>query len=232
MFQNKRFLGLIPARGGSKGIPRKNIKQIGGKPLIAYTIEAAHASRYLDRVVLSSEDDEIIAVARSFKCDVPFVRPKQLADDVTSNFSIVLHTLEELPDYDYLVLLQPTSPLRTAADIDDCIEHCINQGANSCVSVTESSKSPYWMYYLDSTNKMRPVLPDAPAGERQALPTAFVLNGAIYVAGAEWLKGKTSFLSPETVAFVMPRERSVDIDSELDLSFMEACLNTTQNRKL
>jgi N-acylneuraminate cytidylyltransferase len=228
MFQNKRLLGLIPARGGSKGIPRKNIRQVSGKPLIAYTIEAAHASRYLDRVVLSSEDNEIIEVAKSFDCDVPFVRPTELADDSTSNFSIVLHAISQLPGYDYLVLLQPTSPLRTADDIDKCIEECCRFNSNCCVSVTESSKSPYWMYYLDANNRMRPVLENSPNGERQSLPPAYVLNGAIYIAKTDWLETKTSFLSTETLAFVMPRERSVDIDCEFDLQFMEACLRNSK----
>jgi CMP-N,N'-diacetyllegionaminic acid synthase len=125
MIGERKVLGLIPARGGSKGVARKNIREVRGKPLIAWTIEEARRSIYLDRLVLSSEDTEIMEIARSFGCEVPFRRPEELAADDTPGIDPVLHALRELPGFDYVALLQPTSPLRTAEDIDGCIERCV-----------------------------------------------------------------------------------------------------------
>src|SRR5690606_9725040 len=126
MFGDKKVLGLITARGGSKGIPRKNIKLLGGKPLIAWTIDAALKSRYIDRLILSSDDNEIISIAKSLNCDVPFVRPSELATEISSSMDVVLHALDHVGEFfDFLLLLQPTSPFRTSEDIDAIIESCI-----------------------------------------------------------------------------------------------------------
>lgn len=144
---NSKILAIIPARGGSKGVPRKNIRELAGKPLIAWTIEEAKKSKYIDRLILSTEDDEIIEVAKQYGCEVPFKRPIELAQDDTPGIDPVLHAIEQCPGYDYVVLLQPTSPLRTVDDIDGCIEQLLSSdGTNFCVSVTEPEKSPYWMY--------------------------------------------------------------------------------------
>ncbi len=225
MFDGKSILAIIPARGGSKGVPRKNIREVGGKPLIAWTIEEAKKAKYIDRLILSSEDDEIIAVAKGWGCEVPFIRPAELARDDTPGIEPVLHAIEALPEmYDYAVLLQPTSPLRTAADIDGCVAHCIQRGAPACVSVTEPEHNPYWMFTIGEAGRLKPFAATEPlVPRRQDLPTVYVLNGAVYVARREWLKEKRSFIAEETLAYVMDQKRSLDIDSEHDLAVC-ACL--------
>lgn len=226
MIDGKTVLALIPARGGSKGVPRKNIRDVAGKPLIAWSIEAAKSSRYIDRLILSSDDPEIIAVAEALGCEVPFIRPRELAADATPGIDPVLHALKTLPEkYDYVVMLQPTSPLRSVDDIDGCIEQCRN-GARACVSVTEPEKSPYWMYFMDSAGKMRPVLPPPDkAVRRQDLPQVYALNGAVYVAETDWLKNTRKFVTSETTGYLMPQERSLDIDTEHDLKLVSYLLS-------
>lgn len=128
MINNKKILAIIPARGGSKGLPRKNIRELAGKPLIAWTIEAGRKSKYIDRLIVSSEDFEIIEVAKKYGAEIPFVRPKHLAEDESLGLDPVFHALRELPGYDIVVLLQPTSPLRLTEDIDACIEQLIDSG--------------------------------------------------------------------------------------------------------
>lgn len=226
MIEGKTVFAIIPARGGSKGVPRKNIREVAGKPLIAWTIDEAKKSKYIDRLILSSEDQEIIKVAEAWGCEVPFVRPPELAQDDTPGVAPVLHALTELPGYDYVVLLQPTSPLRSVEDIDGCIEFCIEHGASTCVTVTEPDKSPYWMYVLDAQNQMKPLIEtEKTIMRRQELPVVHVLNGAVYVAKCKWFMNSKLFLTNETVACPIPKERSLDIDSELDLILFETIKN-------
>lgn len=222
MINNKTVLAIIPARGGSKGVPRKNIRNLLGKPLIAWTIESGKKSKYIDKVIVSSEDSEIIEVAKCFGADVPFIRPKHLAQDQTPGLDTVMHALRELPEYDYVVLLQPTSPLRLADDIDGCIEQLLNTDFPACVSVTEPEKSPYWMYTVKEDGLMRPLIPQKKVTiRRQELPSVYALNGAIYVAQTKWLFKTNSFLTNETLAFIMPKSRSIDIDVEEDFLLCE-----------
>lgn len=222
MIDNKTVLAVITARGGSKGIPRKNIRDLGGKPLIAWTITEAKRSAYIDRVIVSSEDAEIMDIARFWGGDVPFARPPELAQDETPGIDPVLHALKMVPGFDYVVLLQPTSPLRRTRDIDGSIERCIKLNAPACVTVTESKKSPHWMYNINSEWKMRPLLTGNDTMTcRQELPTTFLLNGAVYVAQVKWLMENKNFFGTETVAYPMPTERSVDIDAEIDFLFAE-----------
>lgn len=221
MIEGKSVLAIIPARGGSKGVPRKNIRVAAGKPLIAWTIEEAKKSAYIDRLVLSSDDAEIIETAKAYGCEVPFVRPAALAEDDTPGIDPVLHAMAMLPDYDWVVLLQTTSPLRTVADIDGCIRHCVANGAKACVSVSAATESPYWMYSLDEKGQMQPLIATEKAlVRRQDLPLAYILNGAVYVAQRDWLREQQSFVSSETLGFVMPAARSLDIDTELDLQIL------------
>lgn len=215
--KNKSVLGLITARGGSKGLPRKNILHVGGRPLIAWTIEAAKDSEAINRFVLSSDDDEIITAAEAWGCEVPFRRPPELANDKTSSMDVVLHALEKLPGYEYVVLLQPTSPLRTSTDIDEAFALMNTCGASSCVSVCEAEQSPYWMYKLQANNKLTNLLPPLNGiSRRQDLPPVFVLNGAIYIARTDKLLQSRSFLNEDTVAYKMPIDRSIDIDTFAD----------------
>jgi CMP-N,N'-diacetyllegionaminic acid synthase len=227
MYKGKKILALIPARGGSKGIPHKNITQLGEKPLLAWTVEAAKASKYVDRLILSSDDEQIISVAKSIGCDVPFIRPSDLSQDDTPGMAPVFHALEQIKGYDYILQLQPTSPLRTEIDIDSAIELCLDGNAHSCVSVTEPDKSPYWMYTLNENLKMSPLL-DGQYIRRQELPAVYALNGAIYIAQVDWIFKNKSFLSRETLAYIMPKERSVDIDTMIDITIAEALLKYTK----
>lgn len=222
MIDNKRVLAIVPARGGSKGVTRKNIRNLAGMPLIAWTIEEAKKSKYIDRLILSSEDNEIIETAKEYGCDIPFVRPVHLAEDTTSGIEPVLHALKEIVGYDYVILLQPTSPLRIVEDIDGCIENLIETKSPACVSVTKPTNSPYWMYTVNSEGKVVPLIEqDGLTIRRQDLPVVYALNGAVYVAEVNWLKQNKSFLAPETVAFIMPNDRSYDIDTEDDFLWCE-----------
>lgn len=226
MIEGKKVLAVIAARGGSKGLPRKNILDVGGRPLLAWSIEAARKSKFLDRFVLSSDDDEIIRVGGKWDCEAPCKRPHDLAGDKTPLGDVLVHMLEEIKEpYDYIVLLQPTSPLRTAEDIDHCIELCHKRNAPACVSVSVSAKSPYWMFRVDDVGKMTPFLEmDGLRHQRQNLPTAYAANGAVYVAEIPWFRENMSFYSADTVSYVMPPERSVDVDTGLDLLFVEAIM--------
>jgi N-acylneuraminate cytidylyltransferase len=226
MLADCRILGLIPARGGSVALPRKNVRPLAGKPLVAWTIAAALESKYLDRVVLSSDDDEIMKVARTWGCEVPFRRPNHLATAEADAIDVVLHALEELPGFDYVVLLQPTSPLRIAPDIDGAIEKCMTECAPSCVSVVRVEKSLRWMYHLSDDQRMLPALAgDEIPSRRQGDRATYALNGAIYVTQVNELRKQRQFVTEATVAYVMPPERSPDVDTELDLHWCEFLLS-------
>lgn len=225
MIDCKTILAIIPARGGSKGIPGKNIKQLADKPLIAWTIEEAKKSKYIDRLILSSEDEEIISVAKEWGCEVPFVRPKELALDETPGIEPVIHAINTLVEkYDYVCLLQPTSPLRKVEDIDGCIEKCVKNNADSCVSVTEVDKHPYWMYEKGSDEKLISLFKDRFVTRRQDLPKVYILNGAIYLGKSEFILEKHTLINTETIAFEMNKQESIDIDTYDDFEKVEACL--------
>lgn len=223
MYQDKRILAIIPARGGSKEVPRKNILEIAGKPLIAWTIEEAKKSKYIDRLILSSDDEEIISIAKDWKCEVPFIRPKEFAKDDSSITDPILHAINQLSGYNYVVALQPTTPLRTIEDIDGCLEFAINNRVKACASMTEPSESPYWMYKIDENHRIHPLMKEKFTC-RQLFPKFYVLNGAIYIAEIEWIKRTRSFLTEETVAYLMPQKNSFDIDTILDMQICEKLL--------
>ncbi|GGG84552.1 acylneuraminate cytidylyltransferase family protein [Paenibacillus radicis (ex Gao et al. 2016)] len=225
MINDKKVLGIIPARGGSKGVPGKNIRMLGDKPLIAWTIEEAAKSIYLDRTIVSSDDEAIIQTALKYGGDVPFKRPDHLAQDDTPGMAPILHAIEHLPEYEYIVLLQPTSPLRTYEDIDRCIECFVNDGAASAVTVTEQEKSPYWMFQLNEGKILEPVMGETKPLTRQELPKIYVLNGAVYVSSAAHLKKFESFVAGETSGCIMPKERSIDIDTVMDFKICEVLLH-------
>jgi N-acylneuraminate cytidylyltransferase len=219
MIAGKSVLGLIAARGGSKGVPGKNIFMVNGRPLIQWSIEAARGSRYLDRLILSSDDSDIIEVARRAGCEVPFLRDAALASDEASAIDVVADALARVPGYDIVVLLQPTSPLRIAADIDGTIELLVSSGAGACVTVCEAAEHPYWMFRLGDNGRLSRFA-EPPGGmplRRQDLPAAWSLNGAVYAAGCDWFLQNRTFLSPDTVGYPMPAERSLDVDTFEDI---------------
>ena len=222
MIADKSVLAIIPARGGSKGVPRKNIRALAGKPLIAWTIQAALKSRYLDRIIVSTEDSEIAEVAKTWGAEVPFMRPAELAQDDTPGVDPVIHAIRSLPGYDYVVLLQPTSPLRCHTDIDGCIELCENEKAPSCVSVSEPDKSPYWMFTVDAQGRMKRLLElDRTISRRQELPPVYALNGAVYVVQTGSLLETRSFVTESTMPYLMSKNGSIDIDTETDFAIAE-----------
>ncbi len=219
-----KAFALIPARGGSKEIPRKNIKLIAGKPLIVWTIEAALRSRLLDAVIVSTDDLEIADIARRAGAKVPFLRPPELAQDQTPGIASVLHAIDQLPQYDSVLMLQPTSPLRTTEDIDGCLGFATQKNALSMVSVTEAATHPSWVYHLNSDTTLVRFIEAGPIARRQDLPPAFALNGAMYFAQVKWLRLNASLIGAETMAYVMPKEHSVDLDTPLDWKFAELLL--------
>lgn len=213
-------LGLIPARGGSKGIPRKNILTIAGKPLIAWTIEAALSAGSLDRVIVTTEDAEIAEVAAAHGADVPFLRPAELARDDTPGIEPVLHAIDALPGFDAVVLLQPTSPLRTATDIDAAC--AMATSGSAVVGVTEAAHAE-WIFAMDEEGVLD--VPARPAAlRRQDIAPRYVLNGALYVADCAQLQVERGFLRPGTRGYAMPAERSIDIDGPLEWRTAEMLL--------
>ena len=223
MYKGKKILAIIPARGGSKGVPRKNIKMLAGKPLIAWTIEEAQKSKFIDDCIVSTEDEEIKSVAEQWGGNVPFMRPVELAQDDTPGIEPVLHAIKMMPGYDYVVLLQVTSPLRTVEDIDGAIASCLDNRCKSCVSVTEAEHSPYWMYRMDEWNHLKPLLQvsKAESYQRQKLPKVYQLNGAVYVVEVDFVRRQREFIGRKTFGYTMPQERSHDIDSIYDFEVAE-----------
>jgi CMP-N-acetylneuraminic acid synthetase len=222
-----KLLALIPARGGSKGVPRKNIRDLLGRPLLAWSVEAAKQAAGVDRIVVSTEDEEIAEVARAWGADVPFLRPPELAQDDTPGMEPVLHALSELPEYDWVLLLQPTAPLRTADDIEGIIRFCLEHDAPAAVSVCEVSKHPHWMYRCGADHRLISFT-DAPlAGRRQDLPPVYALNGALYLARCDWLLQQRRFVAEETLGYEMPAHRSADIDSAIDWQWVEFLMRKT-----
>lgn len=219
MIAGRSVLGLIAARGGSKGVLGKNVFVINGRPLIQWTIDTARQSRYIDRLILSSDDPAIIEAAANAGCEVPFRRDAALATDEASSIDVVVDALHRVPGYDIVVLLQPTSPLRIAADIDGAIELLVSSSAGASVTVREADEHPYWMFRLGDDGRLSRFA--EPAGgmplRRQDLPRAWSLNGAVYVADCKWFLENRTFLSPATVGYPMPAERSLDIDSLEDI---------------
>jgi CMP-N-acetylneuraminic acid synthetase len=226
MLNGKKILAVIPARGGSKRVPRKNLRLVLGKSLLDRSIEVALQSRYIDHVIVSSEDAEIIAAAKKAGADVPFVRPAEFSQDTSSGMQPVIHAVESLPGYDYVLLLQVTTPLRDVHDIDNALEFCLNQHANFCVSVKEVSESPYWMFKINEENKLVSLLSEKIPSRSQDLPLVTILNGAIYIADTtRFLEAKT-FLTEETLGYKMSREHSLDIDTEDDMRAYEDYLKS------
>jgi len=221
-----KVLGVIPARGGSKAIPRKNIVPLGGRPLIHWTIKSAMKSK-LRRVVISTDDVEIREVAQRIGGDAPFLRPKEIATDDSPTIDVVLHALSVLrEDYDAVMVLQPTSPFRTSDDIDSCLDLLSeNPDADSVISIVAVGKyHPARMKYFENG-----LLLDPPFGElrenqrRQELRTMFIRNGAIFLTRTRTLINR-SFKGRKSLGFEMPFERSVDIDELRDLRVAESLL--------
>lgn len=217
MINGKKVLALITARGGSKGIPGKNIRPLANKPLIGWSVEAALSSSYVDRVIVSSDSPEIIQVAQRFGAEAPFVRPESLSRDDTPSMDVVIHALDTLhEEYDYLILLQPTSPFRDSSDIDAALRQADRADAVLVVSVAPLKKHPMFMFEIVD-GKLAPFIDNK--GEqlrRQDMPQAYEHNGAIYIARVPYIRKCRSFNTPEAEPYIMNGPANLDIDTPED----------------
>jgi len=209
-------IALIPARGGSKGIPRKNIKPFYSKPLIYWSIKIALESKKIDRVIVSTEDEEIADLARSFSAEVPFLRPKRYATDYSSSIEPILHVLEKIPNIKDLLLLQPTSPLRRLEDIDGIFNQRYKFNSDSAVSITKSKKPCELFFQLDNNMKLFSSLNNLNIKPRQEYQDQFYLNGSLYLSTKESILKNKSLITSDTVGYIMPEKFSIDIDTPFD----------------
>lgn len=217
MYENKTFLAIIPARGGSKRLPRKNLLDLNGKALITWSIEAGLKSKFIDKVIVSSDDDEILRISQDCGSSI-IKRPVDLASDTSTTFDAIEHTILNTTKYDYIILLQPTSPMRDETNIDESIRLLFNKKADAIVSVCEMDHSPLWSNTLPTDNSMNDFLRDEIKNKRsQDLDSYYRLNGAIYICKTKRLIESKSFLIKDKIfAYQMSRERSIDIDEEID----------------
>jgi CMP-N,N'-diacetyllegionaminic acid synthase len=230
-----RVLGLIPARGGSKGVPRKNVALLGNRPLLAYTTAVAAESRRLTRVILSTDDEEIASVGRQWGVDVPFMRPSALAQDDTPMLPVVQHALRTLEEagehYDAVCLLQPTSPLRQASDIDGCVELLETTGSDAVVTVlpVPSEYNPHWTFMRDSSGYLRISTGEAtPITRRQELPPAFHREGSVYVTRRDVVMVQNSLYGNRLAGYVVDGSHSVNIDEPADFAHAQALIAAAQ----
>ena len=219
-----KSIAIIPARSGSKGLPDKNIKKLYGKPLIAYSIDAALESKMFDTVMVSTDSEKYADIARRYGAKVPFLRSSATSGDNAGSWDVVREVLEDYQklgkDFDTVMLLQPTSPLRTAQDIVRAFELKDKKKAKSVISVCEMEHSPLWSNTLPDSLSLRGFEKtiDTP---RQQLPTYYRINGAIYLVDTEILYQAGSIYDNNCFAFIMPRDKSVDIDTEFDFRISE-----------
>ena len=235
MINNKSILAIITARGGSKGVPGKNIKNLGGKPLIAWTIKAGKESKYIDRLITTSDSNEIIKVSVEYGSEAPFVRPSSLANDLSKQEDAITHAMEwvEKNDkrYDYVLLLQPTSPFRDSDEINAVVELLeSNSKARSIMVVKKSEKNPLMMNILPEDRSMKGFIPkELRLKNRQELPTYYNICGSTCIAEWDHFKEEGSFMTSEAYAYVTDEIRGVDIDTVED--FMLAEIYLTQFMK-
>lgn len=227
---NIDILAIIPARGGSKGVPRKNIKNINGKPLISYTIEAAKKSKYINRVVVSTDDSEIAEVSINYGAEIPCFRPKTLAGDVSPTVDAVIHMIDYLKKSegylpDYIMLLQCTSPLRNYQHINEAVEKLIDTGKKAIISVCESEVNPYWTNVFEGDNLIPFIKDGRSFVRRQDLPEVYRINGAIYLIETKLFLEERSFQPSNLTGYVMDPYHSVDIDTELDFKIAEVIIS-------
>ena len=233
-----KIIGVIPARGGSVGVPLKNIKNLNGKPLISYTIKSAIESNCLDRVIVSTDHEETASISKEYGAEVPFKRPADISEDVDTELVLqhVVNFLENHESYEVeaVVLLQPTSPFRKAQTIKNCVElYKNNKDADSVVSVNNvEGNRPEWMLSLDKNSKVEPYATPFKAGHkaviklaaRQSFPTLYKQNGVVYVTSKELLMNQTLVIGPNSYAVVTGEQEALDIDTETDFLIAEAIM--------
>lgn len=230
MYNGKKILAIIPARSGSKGIVNKNIKDINGKPLLAYSIEAALQSKIFDCIIVSTDSEIYAQISRNFGAEVPFLRPESLSGDTISNMDVIKHTILQLKEsgrcFDYFVVLQPTSPLRDENDILGAVSLLFDKKANSVVSVCKAEHSPLWTNTLDESLSMDCFVSTNNNKRRQDLPTFYRLNGAIYICEVDYFEKYGDYYKENSFAYIMNLKKSVDIDTDLDFMFAELILKS------
>jgi len=225
LIESKKILGIIPARGGSKGVLRKNIRLLAGKPLIGYAIESALKSDLLTDVVVSTDDSEIAEISKSFGITV-LLRPEELAQDKTPMLPVLQHTLKQAEQlngykYDYIMILQPTAPMRTTIDIDNAIIKLVKENGDSLVSLYQVEDChPSRMYTIEKGSLVK-VMPEPEGALRQALPAVYHRNGSVYLSSRKLLLEQGLIVSKSCISFIMSAENSVNIDTELDLEYAE-----------
>lgn len=226
-----KILAIIPARGGSKRLPRKNIISLEGKPLIAWTIEETKKSKYITDIIVSTDDEEIAEISKKYNIPVPFIRPDYLSNDKATSYDVVVHAIDFLrlhknKLYDYIILLQPTSPLRTVEDIDGAIEMLISRRADSIISMCECEHPPIWSNTLP--NDLSIVNFDKKEYKNlrsQDIPQYYRYNGAIYLTKITKLIEEKDFIfDSNSYAYIMPQNRSIDIDNKLDFLFCKTII--------
>lgn len=223
-----KTLAIIPARSGSKGLPRKNIKPLCGRPLIYYTIREAFKSKYISKTIVSTEDEKISEISNEYNAEV-IKRPLHLAEDETPTIDVIFHVLQILKTKKFkpkvVVLLQPTSPLRNAQDIDNAMELFIKSDCESVVSVCKTEHSIYWSFKIDNGYLQSIFEGNYLKMRRQDLPKIYRPNGAIYISTPEMLRKYNSFYCSKIIPNVMPPERSLDIDDEIDFMLAELLMS-------
>lgn len=221
MYKGKRFLAIIPARGGSKGIPKKNIYKINGKPLIYYSIHEALKSNFLDRVIVSTDSEEIAQVSKFYGAEVPFIRPLELATDTSKTIDVLLHAIEqcrnENDNYDYLVLLQPTQPLRKSFHIDKAIKKIVDCHQKSLVSVSKVKEHPILMRTISKEGFLENILNIDSTVRRQDFPDFYKVNGAIYINKIDDSFTSKTSLNDNNFPFIMDEKYDLDIDTFEDI---------------
>lgn len=226
------MIALIPARGGSKGLPGKNIKNLCGKPLIAHTVEAALKAEGIERVIVTTDSEEIAAVAREYGAEVPFLRPAALAGDNSSAVDVYLHAVDFLEkesgrSIEKFMVLLPTAPLRNSINIEQALRQFYEQNAETLISMREAETPISWYYEMNIEGRVKNLGLDAENAvkNRQVNKKYYIPNGAIYILDKKLLKEKRTYYSDNTVAYLMSAEQSVDIDCELDFKIAELLLS-------
>ena len=227
MYNNKKIIAIIPARSGSKGLKDKNIKELNGKPLIAYTIEAAKNSGVFDKIIVSTDSEEYAEISRQYGAEVPFLRSPETSGDKAGSWAVVKEVMDKLDEkYDVVILLQPTSPLRTSKNITEALKLFFDKNADSVCSVCETDHPMFWCNTLDTNLSMKNFIKKEYNIPRQMLPKSYTLNGAIYIVKASSINN-INLYSDKSFAYIMKKEDSVDIDNEIDFMTAELLL---QNR--
>jgi CMP-N-acetylneuraminic acid synthetase len=233
---NPNVVGFIFARGGSKGVPRKNIRPLAGKPLLAYAIETALESTYIERVIVSTDDIEIAKVAQQYGADVPFMRPADLARDDSPEWLVWQHALISLkelgePNVDVFVCVPTTAPLRIVEDLDNCIQTLLESDADLVITVKAAERNPYFnMVFLDDNHNARLVIPtDKPIHHRQTAPLVYDMTTVAYVARPAYILQTTQMFTGKVKAVVVPVERALDIDTELDFKLAELLIGEVRS---